>query len=235
MTRLARVVAVGVPHHVTQRGNARQFIFNTDADRKVYLDLLRQSIELHSLALVGYCLMSNHVHLITVPGKVDVMSRALKDTHGRYAAYWNTVHRSSGHVWQGRFYSCPLDEWHLWKALRYTELNPVRAGLVPKAERWEWSSAGAHCGAVQPDAHLAMELWRARWSEFSWRTFLATGETESELATIRQCTHTGRPLGTREFIGSLEREMHRTLAAQRRGRPRKVAAEEKQCTLMFDP
>lgn len=51
MTRLARVVAVGVPHHVTQRGNARQFILNTDADRKVYLDLLRQSIELHSLAL----------------------------------------------------------------------------------------------------------------------------------------------------------------------------------------
>jgi putative transposase len=59
MTRLARVVAVGVPHHITQRGNARQFILNTDADRKIYLDLLRQSIELHSLALVGYCLMSN--------------------------------------------------------------------------------------------------------------------------------------------------------------------------------
>ena len=137
MTRLARVVAAGVPHHVTQRGNARQFILNTDADRKVYLDLLRQSIELHSLALVGYCLMSNHVHLITIPGKVDVMGRVLKDTHGRYAAYWNAVHHSSGHVWQGRFYSCPLDEWHLWKALRYTELNPVRAGLVPKAERWK--------------------------------------------------------------------------------------------------
>ena len=107
-----------------------QSILNTDADRKVYLDLLRQSIELHSLALVGYCLMPNHVHLITIPGKVDVMGRALKDTHGRYAAYWNAVHHSSGHVWQGRFYSCPLDEWHLWKALRYTELNPVRAGVT---------------------------------------------------------------------------------------------------------
>jgi REP element-mobilizing transposase RayT len=75
MTRLARVVAVGVPHHVTQRGNARQFILGADADRKVYLDLLRQSIELHGLALVGYCLMSNHVHLIAIPGKVDVMGR----------------------------------------------------------------------------------------------------------------------------------------------------------------
>jgi putative transposase len=179
--------------------------------------------------VVGYCLMSNHVHLIAIPRKVDVMGRAVKDTHGRYAAYGNAVHHSSGHVWQGRFYSCPLDESHLWKALRYTELNPVRAGLVAKAERWEWSSAAAHCGVLQPDACLAMEFWQAGWSACSWRTFLATGETESELTTIRQCTHTGRPLGTREFIGSLEREMHRYLAAQKRGRPRKVAAEEKQC------
>jgi putative transposase len=58
-----------------------------------------QSIELHSLAVMGYCLMSNHVHLITIPGKVDILERALKDTHGRYASYWNAVHRSSGHVW----------------------------------------------------------------------------------------------------------------------------------------
>ena len=83
MTRLARVVAVGMPHHVTQRGNARQFILGGDADRKVYLDLLRQSIELHSLAVMGYCLMSNHVQLITIPGKVDILGRAPKDTHGR--------------------------------------------------------------------------------------------------------------------------------------------------------
>jgi putative transposase len=235
MTRLARVVAVGVPHHVTQRGNARQFILGGDVDRKVYLDLLRQSIELHSLAVMGYCLMSNHVHLITIPGRVDILGRAPKDTHGRYASYWNAVHRSSGHVWQGRYYSCPLDELHLWKALRYTELNPVRAGLVTKAETWEWSSAAAHCGTLQPDGYLAMELWQARWTACSWRTFLATGETESELTAIRQCTHTGRPLGAPEFIGSLERKMHRNLAAQKRGRPRKTTAEESQCTLVFDP
>ena len=235
MTRLARVVAAGVPHHVTQRGNARQYILDADADRKVYLDLLRQSIALHGLALVGYCLMSNHVHLIAIPGKVDAMGHALKDTHGRYAAYWNAVHHSSGHVWQGRFYSCPLDESHLWKALRYAELNPVRAGLVAKAERWEWSSAAAHCGLLQPDGYLAMELWQTHWSACSWRTFLATGETESELMMIRQSTHTGRPLGTREFIGSLEHEMQRNLTAQKRGRPRKVAAEETQGTLVFEP
>ncbi len=161
MTRLARVVAVGMPHHVTQRGNGRRFILDGDADRRVYLDLLRQSIELHSLTLIGYCLMSNHIHLIVIPGEPDSLARALKDTHGRYAAYWNATHHSSGHVWQGRFYSCPLDEAHLWEALRYTELNPVRAGLVAKAENWEWSSASAHCGIVRPNASLAMEAWQA--------------------------------------------------------------------------
>jgi REP element-mobilizing transposase RayT len=84
MARLARVVAVGVPHHVTQRGNARQFILACDADRKVYLGLLRQSISLHGVDLIGYCLMSNHVHLIAVPQKGEVLGLALKNAHGRY-------------------------------------------------------------------------------------------------------------------------------------------------------
>jgi putative transposase len=147
MTRLARVIAVGVPHHITQRGNARRFILQDESDRKVYLDLLRQSTESHGIAVVGYCLMSNHVHVIAVPEKGDGLARALKETHGRFASYWNALHHSTGHVWQGRYYSCPLDEHHLWEALRYTELNPVRASLVTRAECWNWSSAAAHCGA----------------------------------------------------------------------------------------
>ena len=85
MARLARVIAVGAPHHITQRGNARRFILQDETDRKVYLDLLRQSTELHGVALIGYCLMSNHIHLVAIPRKADVLSRALKDTHGRFA------------------------------------------------------------------------------------------------------------------------------------------------------
>ena len=134
MARLARVLAVGVRHHVTQRGNARRFILDCDADRMVYLNLLRQNIELHGVALIGYCLMSNHVHLVVIPHNGCGLALALKETHGRYAAYWNTIHRSSGHAWQGRYFSCPLDGAHLWEALRYAELNPVRAGLAIEAE-----------------------------------------------------------------------------------------------------
>jgi putative transposase len=109
----------------------------------VYLNLLRQNIELHGVVLIGYCLMQNHVHLVVIPHNGCGLALALKDTHGRYAVYWNTVHRSSGHAWQGRYFSCPLDGAHLWGALRYAELNPVRVGLAIEAEAWMWSSAAA--------------------------------------------------------------------------------------------
>ena len=84
------------------------------------------------------------------------LALALRHAHGRYAIYWNAVHQSSGHAWQGRYYSCPLDRVHLWEALRYTELNPVRASLVAESASWILSSAAAHCAAVPDSDCLAM-------------------------------------------------------------------------------
>src|SRR5258708_3661905 len=207
VARLARVIAVDVPHHVTQRGNARQFILTSDAERLVYLYLLRNYSVQYQLSVIGYCLMSNHVHLIVVPRKTDALALALKHTHGRYATYWNVRHASSGHAWQGRFYSCPLDHSHLWAALRYVERNPVRAGLVAQAETYAWSSAVAHCGTASPDAILDMSFWQQRWSHAEWREYLVAQDAETDDATIRKCTHTGRPLGTPEFIKALEKPM----------------------------
>ena len=233
MTRLARVIAVGVPHHITQRGNARRFILQDESDRKVYRDLLRQSTEFHGIAVVGYCLMSNHVHVIAVPEKGDVLARALKETHGRFASYWNALHHSTGHVWQGRYYSCPLDEPHLWEALRYTELNPVRASLVTRAECWNWSSAAAHCGADATEAWLAMPLWRARWSAVDWHMYLDAGVTESQFAAIRRSTYSGRPLGSQKFTTMLEKETKRRLTPQKPGPKKKSDKSEKQETFSF--
>jgi putative transposase len=233
MARLARVIAVGVPHHITQRGNAQRFILQDETDRKVYLDLLRQSTELHGVALIGYCLMLNHVHLVAVPPQADVLARALKETHGRFASYWNALHHSTGHVWQGRYYSCPLDEPHLWEALRYTELNPVRASLVTRAECWDGSSAAAHCGADSIGPRLAMHLWRGRWSAVTWRAYLDAGVTESQLAAIRRSTYSGRPLGSQEFTHTLEKETKRRLAPQKRGPKKKTDKSETQETFFF--
>jgi putative transposase len=167
MARFARVVIVDVAHHVTQRGNGRQFILATDAERMVYLDLLRQAVRVQELSVVGYCLMSNHVHVVVVPRRPQALAEAFHQVHGRYAAYWNVAHAASGHVWQGRFYSCPINARHLWTVLRYAELNPVRAGMAAEAAAWPWSSAAAHSGSADPDACLEMATWRWQWSEAS--------------------------------------------------------------------
>jgi putative transposase len=225
MARLPRVVVVDVPHHVTQRGNARQVVLSDDADRILYLELLRQHCELYHLSLLGYCLMSNHVHLIAVPRAPEALAQTLKHTHGRYAAYWNARRFSSGHVWQGRFYSCPLDDSHLWTALRYVELNPVRAGMVATASQWRWSSAAAHCGTGIAPPWLDMEWWQKRWTVEEWKNQLAAEESQSELTALRQFTHTGRPLGTPEFVAALEHSTLRPLAPRKRGRRPKPSAE----------
>lgn len=232
MARFPRVVVVDVPHHVTQRGNARQVILASDADRLTYLALLREYAALYGLSMLGYCLMSNHVHLIAVPHSETALSHSLKQAHGRYAAYWNGQRSSTGHVWQGRFYSCPLDEKHLWEALRYVELNPVRAHMVETPEQWPWSSAAAHCGFTTPDAILKMERWSQRWTVAEWRSFLAEAESAAALEVLRQFTHTGRPLGTPEFVTELEAATLRPLAARRRGRPNRAVTDLRQLNLI---
>jgi putative transposase len=164
-----------------------------------YLNLLRQNIELHRVGLIGYCLMSNHVHLVVTPHHADSLGLALRHTHGRYAIYWNAVHQSSGHAWQGRYYSCPLDRVHLWEALRYAELNPVRAGLAIEAKSVDVVQCSRHCGNGSGNEILDLELWRNHWSASAWRQYLAAGEMESKLAAIRRCTHTGRPLAAQSL------------------------------------
>jgi putative transposase len=233
MARLPRVVVVDVPHHVTQRGNARQVIFTQDADRTTYLELLRRYSDLYGLSLLGYCLMSNHVHLIAVPRSQMAMASTLKHTHGRYAAYWNARQSSSGHVWQGRFYSCPLDEAHLWEALRYAELNPVRAALVAVAEQWPWSSAALHCGLTPQSDGLDLEPWNQRWTATEWQAYLADGASAGKCAELRRCTYTGRPLGSPEFVQNLEHSTLRLLAPRKGGRPKKPWRDTDQNNLTF--
>ena len=192
MARLARVLSVDTPHHVTQRGNARQLVFESDADHLVYLDLLRSNCRIQHLSLLGYCLMSNHVHLIVIPHRPESLPLALKHTHGRYAEYFNARHVSSGHVWQGRYYSCPLDPPHFCAALRYTELNPVRAGVVQDPADYPWSSAAAHCGCVPPHPWLEMKAFSDAWSPALWREYLGREVTMEESDAIRSHTHTDR-------------------------------------------
>jgi putative transposase len=224
VARLARVEVLETPHHVTQRGNARREVFETDSDRLVYLSLLRQHAELQKLGLLGYCLMPNHVHLIVVPHRDDALRTALRNVHGRYAAYLNARQATSGHVWQGRYYSCPMDEAHLWTALRYAERNPVRAGMVGDPLEYRWSSARVHAGGGS-DGMIEIADWAARWTSREWCGYLEATGTEREYEAIRRSTHSGRPLGPVSFIEQLELTLARPLTDRKRGRPAKIQVD----------
>ncbi len=223
MSRIARVVVPGFPHHVTQRGNRCAEVFEDDEDRRTYLRFLKQYATRRGLAIWAYCLMTNHVHLVVVPEREDSLAKGLRDAHTVYAMRFNLRTGLSGHVWQGRFHSCVLDDAHLWAAVRYVERNPVRAGVVEHAEDYPWSSAAAHCG-LRADALLSDEF-PVKGVVEDWAAWLRNEEDEDAVTRIRRQTHTGRPCGAPAFLTRLGSLLHRDLHPGKRGRKRKQVQE----------
>lgn len=222
MPRTARTVIPGVPHHVTQRGNNKQDVFFVDDDRRAYLEFLKRYSQEEGLKVLGYCLMANHVHLVAIPTKEQSLARTMARTHLRYTQYINRLHGRTGHLWQNRFYSCPLDDRHLWLAMRYVERNPVRAGMVKLAWKYRWSSAGPHINGEDPTGLLALDEWRNRARPELWKAELAKPEKPEELENIRSRTRRGRPLGSDSFVSKLEVLLGRRLRPLPRGRPKKA-------------
>ena len=144
MARLARVVAAGFPHHVTQRGNRRQRTFFADEDYEAYIGLMAEWCSRCGVAVWAYCLMPNHVHLIAVPSSEGGLRSAIGEAHRRYSRRINFREGWRGHLWQGRFASYPMNESYLLAAARYVEFNPVRAGLVKSPGVYPWSCAAGH-------------------------------------------------------------------------------------------
>jgi putative transposase len=221
MPRLARAIAVGCAHHITQRGNNRQDVFFVDEDRRVYLELLKEQAQKYGLEVLAYCLMTNHVHLVAIPHEEEALAQAIGRTHFRYTQYLNRFHRRSGHLWQGRFYSCALDGRHLWPALKYVELNPVRAKLCRRAWQYPWSSAALHTEEKAESELLDLARWYKQITADQWRKELAEGLTDAEVAQIRLRTHTGRPLGSDGFVSKLETLLGRRVRPLPVGRPKK--------------
>lgn len=148
---MARVVIPGVPHHVTQRGVRSMDVFFDDEDRRAYLRLLSEQAQMHGVRFLAYCLMTNHVHLIAVPKTQQSLARAIGEAHRRYTRRINFRQGVRGYLFQGRFFSCPLDEYYLLAATRYAERNPVRAKRVRRPWNWPWSSAAYHVGRRKTD------------------------------------------------------------------------------------
>ena len=229
MVRSPRIVIPGVPHHVTQRGNNCQDVFLRPEDRSMYLKALSRYAGKYELDILGYCLMTNHVHLLVTPRSEESLSLGMGQTHWRYSQAFNRFHDRSGHLWQGRFYSCPLDDVHAYRTLSYIETNPVRARIVRKAWDYPWSSAQCHVGMDDPPRWLKM----APWSEWSnpkeWKGQLEIKPEDTYLEAIHRHTLRGHPLGNDGFISRLEKKLGCRLRPRPIGRP-SVSVFERSCS-----
>jgi len=226
MPRVARYIFAGVPHHVTQRGNRRGRVFFSEADHRVYLTWLSEYATQHEVDVLAYCLMSNHVHLVLVPVARNSLHLALRRLHLRYAQRVNRAHEWKGHLWQGRYFASALDEAYFWAAIRYVELNPVRAGMVEQAEDYPWSSAQAHCGLrTDPVLSLNPSWQRKIASVVDWSSWLREGMGQKELEALRLNGPSGLPCGSESFVADLEAISKKRLRLRSSGRPRKASVE----------
>ena len=213
MARLARAVFPGHPHHVTQRGNGRAPTFFGDDDYVFYRDLLAEHAAAAGVEVWAWVLMPNHVHLILVPSDPDGIRRALSAVHRRYAGHVHARLKRTGHFWQGRFGCVAMDEDHLCAALRYVMLNPVRARLVDRAEDWRWSSIHAHMG--RDDGFTATGPVLSRYPDIG--QLIAAGEDEEMSLRLRRAETVGRPVGSADFLKSLETSSGRSFTPRKRG------------------
>ena len=214
MARIARVVIPGCPHHVIQRGNRCQTVFFYDSDKRFYISLLHKYAKKTDVNIWAYCLMDNHVHLIAVPKHKDSLVRGIGETHRRYTLIINSREKWKGYLWQGRFISYPLDEGHFYAAVRYIECNPIRTGLVKRAEDYPWSSAKSHI-LKENDILISDDLMISKIND--WSSYLREGERESDIELFRLHARTGRPLGDEKFLSKLEKTTGRILKRRRPG------------------
>lgn len=218
MPRIARIIAAGLPHHITQRGNRRMPTFFRDEDYQEYIALMAEWCLKCCVEIWAYCLMPNHVHLITVPENEDGLRRGVGEAHRRYSRMINFREGWRGHLWQGRFASFPMDDSYLLAAARYVEMNPVRAGLVQDAASWPWSSTCAHLAGLDDQLVKVAPLLEMAGD---WKLFLGTA-TDKEMEKIRRHERSGRPLGSEKFVEHLESALSRCLKPGKPGPKVKV-------------
>jgi putative transposase len=224
MARTARLVVPGMPHHITQRGTRRFDVFRDEADRLDYLALFAGSCREFRLRIVAYCLMTNHVHYIAIPERLDSIRRVFHRVHGTHSKHFNIKHGFVGHLWQERPFSCVLDSVHFRNAIRYVEQNPVRARMAEHAADYRWSSAAAHCrDAEDPlldaDRDLLPEIT-------NWAAWLACPNDAETNRFIRECTFTGRPCGDEPFVKQMEVDSKRNFSRRKPGPKPKAKKQE---------
>jgi len=227
MPRKKRIALANFPHHIVQRGHNRKNVFRTDKDRLKYLETMQEFKLALGLKIYGYCLMSNHVHLIVDPGvQAENISFLMKRLAGRHTRRINRLERKTGTSWEGRFKCSPIEsDRYLLACLRYVDLNPVRAKMVGMPELYPWSSYRAHIGLDECDwldvdpCTSGLAQSQARRREI-YRNFVEQGIHKHELEFIRGAVHRNQLTGSEAFILHVEQLTGERILHRARGRPR---------------
>jgi putative transposase len=226
MGRLPRTIDDGLVYHALNRGNNRADVFGGDDDRVAFLEALAKTKERYPFRLFGYCLMTNHFHLLLRPEPGQSISRILQSLTIAHTWRYHKRHHTSGHVWQGRFKSPVIqDDLHLLVVLRYIEANPLRARMVTDPAEYRWSSYPHH-GLGRDDPLLSPfpeweELGRTEAERRRrWRSQVCAAQSEAELTSVRSSLRSGRPLGASEWTEQMARRLNIELTPRPRGRPR---------------
>ena len=221
MPRPRRASAANTCYHVLNRGNGRNTVFHKDADYAAFLKLLKQASDRIPMRLLGWCLMPNHFHLVVWTLEAGDLSKWMQWITTSHVRRYHRQYDSSGHVWQDRFKSFPIQsDGHLLTVMRYVERNPVRAKSTPvrKAQNWPWSSAGTPPKDVEiiPALHPGPVPRRKDWLDW-----VNTPLTKQEQEAVRHCVVRGRPCGYETWTRRIAKRLGIESTLRPRGRPRK--------------
>ena len=216
MPRTARAACADVCYHVMSRGNARASIFHESSDYDAFLGLLRRAKGHVAMRILAWCLMPNHFHLALRPHHDGDLGRFMHWLLTAHVQRHRGKYDTTGRIWQGRFKALPVQQdGHLLTVLRYIERNPLRAGLVRRAEEWRWSSLPyrmpPHDGLLSASV---VQLPR------NWFEYVNQAPDDNEVERIRQAIVRGRPLGDPAWTQGTAERLGLLSALRARGRPR---------------
>ena len=210
MTRPLRLEFAGALYHVTARGDRREPIYEDDEDRGAFLDLFGTVIDDFNWVGHAYCLMDNHYHLLVETPDAN-LAKGMRQLNGSYTQWSNRRHHRAGHLFQGRYKAILVDkDSYLLELCRYVVLNPVRAGIVKSAGRWQWSSYRAMLGTADAPAWLSVDALLAQFA----RSRAVARERYARF--VAQGTKAGSPwdnlkgqiyLGDAHFVDRMQRKL----------------------------
>jgi len=220
MPRIARIVGLGYPHHIVQRGNNREKVFLDREDYEKYLNLLENYAMEKKAMILAYCLMPNHIHLLVKPLEEKTLPKMMQGITLCYTQYFNKKNRRTGRLWECRYHSSIIGEGrYLWAVIRYIENNPVRASIVKKPEDCTYSSARTHL--LGESNKLLMEPLFNKNELREYKRFMKMEEDKGVVEEIRKQTRLDRPLGNEGFLQTLSEKLRYNLFFRPKGRPKK--------------